>query len=129
MSETHSVNFVSSSEPPKNETIKLVEVTPPSRKIRVDLKESKSKNPTLPKDKLHDRPLWVFHFCGKIGHIRPNCFKLQAAKRANNPKVHVPQTQDHMVLINELVKVLNFYTNLGVAHHSHMNNNSSAKVA
>ena len=45
----------------------------------------------------------VCYFCGKDGHTCPNCFKLQAAKRANNPKVHVSQTQDHMVLINELL--------------------------
>ena len=50
VSETHSTNFVSSSEPPKSEIVKLVEVTPPSRKIRFDLKESKPKNPNLPKD-------------------------------------------------------------------------------
>ena len=55
--ETHSINFVSSSEPSKSEIVKPVEVTPPPRKIRVDFKESKPKNPTLPKDKLHDRPL------------------------------------------------------------------------
>ena len=30
--------------------------------------------------------------------------KLQAAKRANKSKVHVPQAQDPMVLIGELVK-------------------------
>ena len=127
--ETHSTNFVSSSEPSKSKTVKPVEVTPPPRKIRVDLKESKRKNPNLPKDKLHDRPLWVYHFCGKTGHIRPNCFKLQTAKQANKPKVLMPQAQDPMVLIGELVKALNFYTNLGVAHHSHMNNNSNARVA
>ena len=71
MSETHSINFVSASKPPKSEIVKPVEVTPPLRKIRVNLKESKSKpkNPTLPKDKLHDRPLWVCHFCGKTRHI------------------------------------------------------------
>ena len=34
-----------------------------------------------------------------------------------------------MVLIGELVKALNLYTNLGVAHHSNMNNNSNARVA
>ena len=72
---THSTNFVSFSEPSVSEIVKPVEVTSP-RKTRVDLKESKPKNPTLPKDKLHDRPLWVCHFCGKTGHIRPNCFKL-----------------------------------------------------
>ena len=45
-------------------------------------------------------------------------------KRANKPKVSVPHAQDPMVLISELVKVLNLYTNPGVAHHSNMNNNS-----
>ena len=41
----------------------------------------------------------------------------------------MPQTQDPMILIGELVNDLNFYTNLGVAHHSNMNNNSKARVA
>ena len=96
----HSTNFVPSfsSEPPLSEVvkpfvskaIKFVEVTPP-RKIRVDLQESKPKAPNPPKGKLHDKPAWVCHFCGKSGHIRPNCFKLQAAKRANKPKVPIPQ--------------------------------------
>ena len=57
VSKTHSTNFVSSSECPKSEIVKPVEVTPPCRKIMVDLKESKLKNPNLPKDKMHDRPL------------------------------------------------------------------------
>ena len=73
--ETHSTNFVPSSETPVCENVKAIEVTPP-RKIRVNLKDSKSKNSTLPKDKFHDRPVWVCHFSGKSGHIRPNCFKL-----------------------------------------------------
>ena len=89
VSETHFTKFVSSSEPPKSEIVKPVEVIPIPRKIRVNLKEPKPKNPTFPKDKVHDRPLWVCHFCGKIGHIRPNCFKLQAKKRANKPKIPV----------------------------------------
>ena len=103
---THSTNFVSSSKPPMSEIVKPVEVTPP-RKIRVDLKESesKSKNSTLLKNKLHDRPAWVCHFCGKFRHIHPNCFKLQAAKRANKPKGLMPQAQDPMVLIGELVRL------------------------
>ena len=67
MSETHSTNFVTSSEPPKSEIVKPIEVTPPPRKIRVDLKKFKPKNPTLLKDKVHDRPLWVCHFCGRLG--------------------------------------------------------------
>ena len=61
--------------PPINEVVKPVEVTPP-RKIRIDLKESKPKSSTSSKDKLHDKPTWVCHFCGKSGHIRPNYFKL-----------------------------------------------------
>ena len=117
VSAPHSTNFVpsSSSEPPVSEIVKpsvseakSVEVTPP-RKIKVDLKESKPKESTLTKDKLHGKPAWVCHFCGKFGHIRPNCYKLQAAKRANKPKVHVPQAQDPMILIGELVKTLNLY--------------------
>ena len=57
VSETLSTNFVPSSEPPKSEIAKPVEVTPSTMKIRVYLKESKPKNPTLFKDKLHDRSL------------------------------------------------------------------------
>ena len=114
ISKNHSTNFVSSSEPPVSEIVKPAEVTPP-RKIRFDLKESKSKTHNPPKDKVHDRPAWICHFCGKSGHIHPNCFKLQAAMRANKPKVHVSQAQDPMVLISELVKVLNLYSNPGVA--------------
>ena len=61
----HSTNFVSSSETSKIEVVKPKEDVPAPRKIRVDLKESKPKSPNLPKDKKHDRPLWVCHFCGK----------------------------------------------------------------
>ena len=110
------------------EIVKLIKVSS-SRKIKVDLKESKSKKPTLSKDKTHDKPAWVCHFCGKFGHIRPNCYKLQAAKRANKPKVPVPQVQDPMVLIGELVKALNLYSNHGVGNHSHVNKNSNAHGA
>ena len=57
------------------------------------------------------------------------CFKLQASKRANKPKVPVPQAQDPMVLIGELVKALNFYSNPGVGNHSSVNMNFSARGA
>ena len=89
MPETNSINFVPSSKPLISEIVKPAEVTPP-RKIRVDLQESKPKTPNPPKCKVHDMPAWVCHFCGKSGHIRPNCFKLQVAKRANKPKVPMP---------------------------------------
>ena len=104
MSVPHSTHFAPSSssepfvsevvsetvKPSMSEVVKPIEVSP-SRKIRVDLKESKLKKSTLSKDKMHGKPAWVFHFCGKFGHIRPNCYKLQAAKRASKPKVPVPQ--------------------------------------
>uniref|UniRef100_A0A7N2LFB6 CCHC-type domain-containing protein n=1 Tax=Quercus lobata TaxID=97700 RepID=A0A7N2LFB6_QUELO len=142
VSAPHSTKFVpssSSSEPSVSEivseTVKppVSEVAKPlegssSRKIRVDLKESKPKKPTLSKDKTHDKPAWVCHFCGKTGHIRPNCYKLQAAKRANKPKVPVPQALDPMVLIGDLVKALNLYSNPGVGNHSQVNKNSNALV-
>ena len=129
VSETHFTNFVSSSEPSRIEVVKPKEDVPAPRKIRVNLTESTPKNPNLPKDNKHDRLLWVCHFCGKAGQTHPNCFKLQVAKRANKPKVPVPQAQDPMVLIGELVKALNLYTNPGLVHHSHMNNNSNARFA
>ena len=84
----HSTNFIpsSSSELPVSEVVKpsmseakSVEVTPP-KKIRVDLLESKPKAHNPPKGKLHDKLVWICHFCGKFGHIHPNCFKLQATK-------------------------------------------------
>ena len=41
----------------------------------------------------------------------------------------MPQAQDPMLLISELVKALYLYTNAGVVHHSNMNNNSKTRVA
>ena len=143
VSAPHSTKFVPSSssfepsmskivsetvKPPMSEVVKPLEGSS-SRKIRVDLKESKPKKPTLSKDKTHDKPAWVCHFCGKTGHIRPNCHKLQAAKRANKPKVPVPQALDPMVLIGDLVKALNLYSNPGVGNHSQVNKNSNARGA
>ena len=131
MSAPHSTNFVPSSTyetlvseavKPSMSEAKPIEVTPP-RKIKVGYKP-KASNPF--KGKTHDKPGWICHFCGKFGHIRPNCYKLQAAKRANKPKVPMAQAQDPMVLIGELVKTLNFYSNLGVGNHSHVNKNSNA---
>ena len=134
--EPHSTNFVPSSKPPVSEVVKpfvseatkSVKVTPP-RKIRVDLQESKPQAPNPPKGKLQDKPAWICHFCRKFGHICPNCFKLQVAKRANKPKVPVPQAQDPMVLISELIKVLNFYSNPRVGNHSNVKKNSNARGA
>ena len=55
--------------------------------------------------------------------------KLQAAKRANKPKVSVSQAQDPIALISELVKALNFYSNPGAGNHSNVNTNSNAHGA
>ena len=41
----------------------------------------------------------------------------------------MPQAQDPMVLIGELVKALNLYSNPGVSNHSHVYNNSNARGA
>ena len=78
---------------------------------------------------MQGKPTWVCHFCGKSGHICPNCYKLQAAKRANKLKVSVPQAQDPIALIGELVKTLNLYSNHGVGNHSNVNTNSKARGA
>ena len=78
---------------------------------------------------MHGKPAWVCHFCRKSRHIRPNCYKLQATKRANKPKVPVPQAQDSIALIGELVKALNLYSNLGVGNHSNVNTNSNTRGA
>ena len=89
VSASHSTHFVPSSspepsvsevvseaaKPPVSEVVKPIEVSS-SRKIMVDLKESKPKVSTLSKDKMHGKPAWMCHFCGKSGHIRPNCYKL-----------------------------------------------------
>ena len=104
---------------------KSVEVTP-FRKIRVNLHKSKPKASNPPKGKTHDKPTRVCHFCEKSRHIHPNCYKLHVAKQANIPKVPMLQAQDLMVLIDELVKALNIYSNPGVGNHSHVNNNSNA---
>ena len=137
VSAPHSINFVpsSSSKPLVSEAVKPsvseakpIEVTP-LRKIRVDLYKSKPKAPIPSKGKTRDKPAWICHFCGKFGHIRPNYYKLQAVKRANKPKVPMPQVQYPMVLIGELVKSLNLYSNPGVGNHSHVNKNSNARGA
>ena len=142
VSAPHSTNFIPSSsskpsvskvvsetiKPPMSEVVKPIEVSP-SKKIRVDLKESKPKDSTLSKDKMHGKPGWVCHFCRKFGHIRPNCYKLQATKRENKPKVPVPQAQDPIALIHELVKALNLYSIPGVGNHSNVNKNFNARGA
>ena len=85
-----------------------------SRRTRVVLSESKPKNPNQSRSKKHHKSQWFCHFCGGVGHTRPNCFKLQASKQASKQKVIVSKVQDPMALIQELVKILNLYANSGV---------------
>ena len=41
----------------------------------------------------------------------------------------MPQAQDPMVLIGELVKILNLYSNTGFGNHSNVNQKSNAQGA
>ena len=50
-------------------------------------------------------------------------------QKANKPKVPVLQAQNPIALIDELVKALNLYSNLGVGNHSNVNTNSNARGA
>ena len=123
-SKTYSTNFVSSSEPSISEIVKPADVTSP-KKIRVDFKESKPRLLTLLRTRcmidLHGFVIFV-ESLGTFVQIVSSCKLLSEQK----PKVHVPQTQDPMVLIGKLVKTLNLYSNHGVAQHSNRNNNSNA---
>ena len=47
-----------------------------SRRTRVDLSESKLKNPNQSGSKKKHKPQWFCHFCGGARHTWPNCFKL-----------------------------------------------------
>ena len=49
------------------------------RKIMVDLSDTKPKKPTHLVGKKQHKPQWFCHFCGRVRHTRPNCFKLQAS--------------------------------------------------
>ena len=41
----------------------------------------------------------------------------------------MPQAQNPIALIGELVKALNLYSNLGVGNHSNVNTDSNARAA
>ena len=100
-----------------------------SRRTRVDLSKSKPKNPNQFGSKKNHKPQWFFHFCGGVGHTKPNCFKLQALKQASKQKVPVPKAQDLVALIHELVKVLNLYTNTRAEIRANSNRNLNSKFA
>ena len=79
MSAPHSTHFVPSSssepfvseavsetvKPPMSKVVQPIKVLP-FRKIRVDMKESKPKESTLFKDKMHGKPPWVCHFLWEV---------------------------------------------------------------
>ena len=105
------------------------EEVPASRRTRVDLSESKPKNPNQSGSKKNHKPQWFCHFCGGAGHTRLNCFKLQALKQASKQKVLYSKAQDPMTLIHELVKVLNLYANTGADTRANSNRNPNSKFA
>ena len=107
---------------PKEETLA-------TRKIRVDLSESKPKKLNHLESKKQHKPQWLCRFCGEVGHTCPNCFKLQASKQATKQKVSMPKAQDPMSLIHELVKALNLYANTRADFKSSSSRNSNLKFA
>ena len=96
-----------------------------SRRTRVDMSEFEPKKTNQSGCKKNHKPQWFCHFCGRAGHTRPNCFKLQVLKQSPKQKVLVSKAQDPVALIHELVKVLNLYTNGG----ADIRNNSNSKFA
>jgi len=103
------------------------EVVHASRRTRVDLSESKTKNSNQSESKKNHKPQWFCHFCGRAGHTRPNYFKLQALKKSPKKKVYVPKAQDPIAIIHELVKVLNLYTNPGTKIRTNPNSKFASK--
>ena len=100
-----------------------------SGRTRVDLSESKPKNPNQFGSKKHHKSQWFCNFCGGAGHTRANCFKLQVSKQRSKQKVPVSKAQDPMTLIHELVKVLNLYANIGANFRANSNRNPNSKFA
>ena len=78
----HLPNFVPAT------SISILEVKVPreetlaTRRIKVDLSESKPKKPNHLGSKKQNKPQWLCHFRGGTGHTHSNCFKLQASKQA-----------------------------------------------
>ena len=114
---------------PYKKGYKTQEETLATRRIKVDLSESKPKKPNRLGSKKQHKPQWFCHFCGRAGHTHLNCFKLQASKQATKQKVPVPKAQDPMAFIHELVKVLNIYANKRAEFKSNSSRNSNSKFA
>ena len=91
-----------------------------TRRISVDLSDTKPKQPAHPIAKKQHKPQWFSH---------PNCFQLHASKQSTKTIVFVPKAQDPMTLNHELVKTLSLYDNFGVDHQYHMSKNSKFKHA
>ena len=104
-------------------------VGPVSRRTRVDLSEFEPKKSNQSGNKKNHKPQWFCHFCGRAGHIRPNCFKLQALKQSPKQKVPVPKAQVLVALTHELVKVLNLYNNVGADIRNNPNSKFASKKA
>ena len=101
VSASHSTNFVPSSsskpsvsevvsetvKPPVSAVVKPIEVSP-SRKIRVDLKESKPKESTLSKDKMHSKPAWFVIFVGSLDTFVQTVTSCKLLREKTNQRCH-----------------------------------------
>ena len=57
-----------------------------TRKIKIDLGETKPKKLTQSRAKKQLKPQCFYHFYGGLRHTHPNCFKLQVTKQATKQK-------------------------------------------
>ena len=78
----HPPEFVSTASISTPEVKVPKEETLATRRIKVDLSESKPKKPNHLGSKKQNKPQWLCHFRGGAGHTHSNCFKLQASKQA-----------------------------------------------
>ena len=125
----HPLKFVlaTSISPPKVKVPK--EEILATRRIRVDLSESKLKKPNHLGSKKQHKPQWFCHFYSGDGHTHPIFFKLQASKQATKQKVLVPKAQDPMTFIHELVMAFKLYANIGAKLKSSSSRKSNPKFA
>ena len=100
-----------------------------TRKIWVDLIETKPMKLTQSRSKKKHKTQQFCHFCGGARHTRPNCFKLQATKQATKQKVFVSKAQDPMTFIHELLTTFSLYAKTRVDQKSHMSRNFNSIFA
>ena len=77
------VEFVSAKNEEKLKEVKLEIETPAIVKKTIGAKP-KEKGKSLPKNQRQPLVKHLCHHCGTQGHIKPNCFKLHALKKADS---------------------------------------------